>query len=72
MFTVVAWIFLGMASLCSIVITMNEIRHPQKMRTMSIFRPVTGLHFSVVVLWGYYRIGRAMIRRPTQDMSGET
>lgn len=70
MFTVVAWISLGIAFVCAILITVDEIRHPQKMWIMNIVWPVTALYLSVFALWGYYRIGKGMARNAMLDMSG--
>jgi hypothetical protein len=60
-FTIIAWISLGIALSCAIVITMDEIRHPQKMWIMNLVWPVTALYLSVFALWGYYHIGRGMM-----------
>jgi hypothetical protein len=71
MFAVIAWISLGVAFLCAIVITIDEIRHPQKMWIMNIVWPITALYLSALALWGYYRIGRGMARNAMQNMSDD-
>lgn len=67
--SVIAWISLGVAFFCAIVITMDEFRHSQKMWIMNIVWPVTALYLSVFALWGYYHIGRAMTHDAIQGMS---
>lgn len=67
--SVIAWISLGIAFFCAIVITMDEIRHPQKLWIMNIVWPVTTLYLSVFALWGYYHIGRGMTTDAMQGMS---
>jgi hypothetical protein len=53
-----AWISLGLASLCAIVITVDIVRHPQKMGVMNFVWPLTALYGSAFALWGYFRYGR--------------
>ena len=36
MFETIAWISLGIAFLCSIVIAVDVVRHPQKMNVMNV------------------------------------
>jgi hypothetical protein len=57
--TPVAWLSLGLAILCALVIAVDEARRPQPMRVMNVVWPVTALYFSVLALWAYFRIGRA-------------
>jgi hypothetical protein len=47
-----AWISLGLAFLCAIVITVDIVRHPQKMGVMNFVWPLTALYGSVFALWG--------------------
>jgi hypothetical protein len=68
-FTLVAWISLGIAFFCALVIVIDEIRHPQKMWIMNIVWPVTALYLSVFGLWGYFRIGRGMTKNALHGMS---
>jgi hypothetical protein len=63
-----AWISLCVAFFCALIIAGDEFRHPQKMWVMNIVWPVTALYFSVVALWGYYRIGRKMAKDGMQGM----
>ncbi len=76
MLEAIAWISLCVAFLCALIIAGDEVRHPQKMWVMNIVWPVTALYFSVLALWGYYRIGRKMAKNgiqgmPRGQMSGE-
>jgi len=68
MLEAIAWISLCVAFLCALIIAGDEFRHPQKMWVMNIVWPVTALYFSVVALWGYYRIGRKMAKDGMQGM----
>jgi hypothetical protein len=70
-FTLIAWISLGIAFLCALVIAIDEIGHPQQMWIMNIVWPVTALYLSVFALWGYFRIGRGMAKNAMQGMSHE-
>ncbi len=69
MLTTVAWISLGIAFTCAIVIAIDEARHPQKMWIMNIVWPVTALYFSVFALWAYFAKGRQMTKAAMQGMS---
>src|SRR5258708_30913844 len=68
MLETISWISLTVSLICALIIAGDELRRPQKMRIMNIVWPVTALYFSVVALWGYYRIGRKMARDATQGM----
>lgn len=70
-FAAIAWISLGIAFLCAIVITIDEIFHPQKMWIMNVVWPVTAVYLSVVALWGYFRIGRGMTKNAMHGMPME-
>jgi hypothetical protein len=74
MFTLVSWAFLGISFIGAIVIAIDEIRHPQKMWIMNVVWPVTALYFSVLALWGYFRIGRGMAKdaMPAMSMNVQT
>ncbi len=71
MLNTVAWISLGIAFTCAIVIAIDEVRHPQKMWIMNIVWPVTSLYFSVFALWAYFAMGRQMTKDAMQGMSKE-
>jgi hypothetical protein len=71
MLTFIAWISLGIAFFCSIIIAIDEIRHPQKMWIMNLVWPMTALYLSVFALWGYLRIGRGMTKNAMQSMPTE-
>ena len=71
MFETIAWISLGIAFFCSIVIAVDVVRHPQKMGVMNIVWPVTALYGSVFALWAYFRIGRKKAKDAQQEMSEE-
>jgi hypothetical protein len=71
MLETIAWISLGIAFTCAIIIAVDEVRHPQKMWIMNIVWPVTSLYFSVFALWAYFRKGRTMRKDAMQEMSRE-
>jgi hypothetical protein len=70
-FEAISWISLAVAFLCAIVITIDELRHPQKMWIMNIVWPVTALYFSIFALWGYFRAGRKMTKLSMAHISEE-
>ncbi|HEY1995098.1 MAG TPA: DUF4396 domain-containing protein [Edaphobacter sp.] len=57
-----AWLSLGIAFLCAAMITLHEIRHPQKMMVMNLVWPLTALYLSVFGLFAYFRFGVPMAR----------
>lgn len=68
MLALISWASLGIAFICAIVIVIDAIRHPQKMWIMNAVWPVSALYFSVIGLWGYFRIGRRMAKDAMQSM----
>lgn len=56
--TIVAWVSIGLAVACAVVIAVDEVRDPQTMGVMNVVWPVTALYFSVFALWAYVVIGR--------------
>ncbi len=71
MFETVAWISLGVAFTCALIIALDELRHPQKMWIMNVVWPVTALYFSVFAIWAYFRFGRPMSRQAQGAMSDD-
>lgn len=71
MLTILAWISLGIAFACAVVIAGDEVKHPQKMWIMNIVWPVTALYFSVFALWAYFRVGRGMTQEAMRSMPQE-
>ncbi len=69
MFTALAWISLGIAFVCAIVIAIDELRHPQQMWIMNVVWPVNALYLSVFGLWCYFHIGRGMVKGAVREMS---
>lgn len=62
-----AWISIGTAVLCALVIAGDVVRHPQAMGVMNVVWPVTALYFSVVALWAYFVLGRRKTREAMQS-----
>jgi hypothetical protein len=54
----VAWVSIGVAVMCGLVIAVDEVRHPQSMGVMNVVWPVTALYFSVFAVWAYFVVGR--------------
>jgi hypothetical protein len=52
----IAALLLGGA--CAIVISVDELREPQRMWIMNVVWPVSALFGTVITLWGYFRYGR--------------
>jgi hypothetical protein len=62
MLQVFAWLSLAIAFLCAAIITVHEIRYPQKMMVMNLVWPLTALYLSVFGLFAYFRFGVPMAR----------
>lgn len=71
MFEAIAWVFLGIAFICAIVVAIDLMRHPQKMGIMNIVWPVTALYGSVFALRAYFRYGRRKAKDLQKPMSEE-
>ena len=55
-----AWLSLGLAFFCAAIITVHEIRSPQKMMVMNLVWPLTALYLSIFGLFLYFRFGVPM------------
>ena len=71
MLTSLAWRSLILAFACAIILSIDEMRHPQKMWIMNDVWPVTALHFSVSTLWAYFAKGRSMNKDAMESMTKE-
>jgi hypothetical protein len=69
--TVLAWISIGLALACAVLIALDEVRHPQKMGVMNVVWPVTALYFSVFAVWAYFAVGRKKAKGSMQAMEGD-
>lgn len=58
MLSIFAWLSIGIATVCGILIALDETRNPQAMGIMNVVWPVSALYLSVAALWAYYRFGR--------------
>ncbi len=67
--TLLAWISIGVAMVCSIIIAVDEVRRPQRMGIMNVVWPVTALYFSVFGLWAYFTLGRKKSKATAQANS---
>ncbi len=59
---VLAWVSIGAAVVCAVVIAVDEVRNPQAMSVMNVVWPVTALYFSVFAVWAYFVWGRRKTR----------
>jgi hypothetical protein len=50
--------FLILSGTTVVVLAVDVMRHPQKMRVMDWVWPITGLYFGPFALWSYYSFGR--------------
>ncbi|HEX7964164.1 MAG TPA: DUF4396 domain-containing protein [Gammaproteobacteria bacterium] len=50
---------IGMALICALAVSLDLLRHPQKMWIMDLVWPVSMLYLGPLGLWIYWRIGRA-------------
>src|SRR5699024_10604824 len=65
---VISVISIGIGIFQAIIITVDIIRHPQKMMPiMNIVWPLTGLYFPIIGMWAYYRMGRDKGRSNHKD-----
>jgi hypothetical protein len=62
-----AWLSLGIAFLCAVVITAHEMRYPQKMMVMNLVWPLTALYLSIFGLIAYFRLGVPMAKSRGHD-----
>lgn len=67
---IVAWISIGVAAACALIILVDELRRPQKMAIMNVVWPVTALYLSVVALWAYFAVGVKKSRGSHSEMGG--
>jgi hypothetical protein len=67
----IAWVSLGIAFACAFLISIDELRYPQKMWIMNLVWPLTALYFSVFALWGYFKVGRKMSKSAASGLSEE-
>lgn len=54
----VSWIALAIGLLCSLIIIIDIVKHPQKMKVMNFVWPINGWFFGPFALWAYYKWGR--------------
>src|SRR5580700_1272335 len=56
--TVLSWLSIGVALLCSAAILVDVLRHPQPMAIMNWVWPITALYGGPLAVWMYARLGR--------------
>jgi hypothetical protein len=56
-FAGLAWVSIGIAIVCALIVAVDEVRRPQRMGVMNVVWPVTALYFSVFGLWAYFAWG---------------
>jgi Domain of unknown function (DUF4396) len=65
-----AWLSLGVAFFCAAIITVHEIRNPQKMMVMNLVWPLTALYLSIFGLFLYFRFGVPMAKSHDHHKGG--
>jgi hypothetical protein len=68
-FAGLAWVSIGLAVACALVIAVDEVRRPQRMGVMNVVWPVTALYFSIFALWAYFAWGTKSSKTATQSHS---
>ncbi|UOQ94027.1 DUF4396 domain-containing protein [Halobacillus shinanisalinarum] len=58
MLTLISWVALGIGFLCSIIIIVDVLKHPQLMKIMNFVWPINGLFFGPFAVWTYFKWGR--------------
>ncbi|HEX4807482.1 MAG TPA: DUF4396 domain-containing protein [Bryobacteraceae bacterium] len=56
--------FLILSGISFLVITIDVINHPQKMKVMNVVWPITALYFGPLTLWSYYSFSRGQEDKP--------
>ncbi len=56
--TIISWIALIIGLICSLIIVIDVIRHPQMMKIMNVVWPINGWFFGPFALWTYFKWGR--------------
>lgn len=67
----VAFACLVVGIVCSILIAIDLVNHPQRMWIMNIVWPINGLFGTVMTLLLYYRFGRLAARDASERSSGK-
>ena len=69
MLATLAWTSLIAAFASALIISVDEVRHPQKMWIMNLVWPITALYFSIFALWAYFRIGKPPHHKAMSNMA---
>lgn len=68
---ILSWAYLSLCFLCGVIMTIDELRRPQKMMIMNFVWPITALYGGPVALWGYFKSAPKMTTQHVQQMSQE-
>lgn len=68
---IVAWAYLGLSFACALIITADELMHPQKMMIMNFVWPITALYGGPMALWGYFKSAPKMTNSHMEQMRQE-
>lgn len=55
--TILSWVALGSGFASAAWLTVEQVRHPQRMWIMDVVWPVTALYMGPLAVWAYYRMG---------------
>jgi hypothetical protein len=64
---VVAWVSLGVALLCVMVVMVDLFAHPQQMWIMDVVWPLTALYAGPLGLWAYFAVGRLTTKQHAME-----
>lgn len=70
--TILSWTALLTGLVCSLILIIDVIRHPQMMKVMNVVWPINGWFLGPAALWTYFKWGRLKSRdNQKEDSRGE-
>jgi Domain of unknown function (DUF4396) len=54
---IIAWVAIGVAVGCAMLMVIDVLRRPQKMAIMNFVWPITALYWGPAAVWAYVRVG---------------
>ncbi|MFD1363216.1 DUF4396 domain-containing protein [Lentibacillus salinarum] len=67
MLTVISYIALTIGLMCSLIIILDIVKHPQMMKIMNVVWPINGWFFGPIALWTYFKWGRLKAENINSD-----
>lgn len=68
---IVAWAYLSLSFVSTLIITFDELRRPQNMMIMNFVWPITALYGGPFAVWGYLKSGPKLTKAHMQQMQME-